>query len=260
MNIAGAAPLSTALKAMSGIGRRVAGLVLPPVCMACRKPVADANALCATCWSELTLISRPYCERLGVPFSYELGPGALSAEAIADPPPFEHARAVAVYNGVARDIVHALKYRDRTELSEMLAAMMARTGRELLADADLLIPVPLHAGRLWARRFNQAALLAMALGRASDVEVDPLVLRRIRATRHQVGLNSKERDRNVRGAFRVASDHKERVVGKHVVLVDDVYTTGATVKACTRALLRGGADRVDVLVFARVVGDTDGTI
>lgn len=238
-------------------GRLIDGL-LPPLCLACRRPVADADALCVACWSDLALIERPYCERLGTPFAYDLGPGALSAEAIAHPPPFARARAVALYKGVARDLVHGLKYRDRQEMATFLARMMARAGAELLTDDAVLVPVPLYYWRLWRRRFNQSALLATGIGKASGLPVELSALKRIRATRQQVGLSQRERERNVQGAFRVDQDGRSRIAGRRVVLIDDVLTTGATAQACTRALLRGGAASVDLLVFARVVGD-DGT-
>ncbi len=238
------------------VRRRVVDALLPPVCMACRRPVADSHALCVSCWSQLRLIDRPYCERLGTPFAYDLGPGALSAEAIANPPPYDRARAVAAYTGVARNLVHGLKYRDRQELARLLAGMMARAGRDLLCDGVVLVPVPLYYWRLWRRRFNQSALLAEGIAAAAgaDVAVEAGALRRIRATRQQVGLSQSERSRNVQGAFRVADEHRVRIAGRRVVLIDDVLTTGATANACTRALTRAGAASVDVLVFARVVG------
>jgi len=242
------------LRAARHQGRQLFDLVLPPVCMACRQPVADPDAVCATCWSKLTFIEAPYCARLGTPFSYDLGEGALSAEAIANPPPFERARAAVVYDGVARDIVHAFKFHDHAELTALLARLMVRAGGELLAETDILVPVPLHRWRLWRRRFNQSALLAAAIGAATGLASDPLALRRIRATRQQIGLTGSERDSNVRGAFRVAPEHRAAIAGRNVLLIDDVLTTGATAKACTRALLRAGAARVDILVFARVVG------
>ncbi|MBB4305573.1 ComF family protein [Rhodobium orientis] len=245
---------------MGAAGRSLFDLVLPPVCMACRQPVAVADALCARCWSRLTLIDKPYCARLGIPFSYDLGEGALSAEAIADPPPFDRARAAAVFDDVARDVVHGFKYRDHTEHVRLMARLMARAGQELLDDADVIVPVPLHRWRLWRRRFNQAALLGAEISRLTGVAFDPLILHRIRATQHQVGLTGSERDRNVRGAFRVTPDRRPAIADRRVLLIDDVLTSGATVKASTRALLRGGAQSVDVLVFARVVGKETGII
>lgn len=232
--------------------RRLLDLVLPPVCMACRTPVAEPHAVCAACWARLRPIERPYCERLGIPFGYDLGEGALSAEAIADPPVFDRARAAVLYEDVARDLVQGFKYHDRTEIAPLLGRMTARAGRELTADADVIVPMPLHRRRLWTRKFNQAAMIALEVGRASGVPVEVAALLRIRATRPQVGLGERERSENVRGAFRVAPARRDRIAGRRVVLVDDVLTTGATASAATRALKRAGARRVDVLTFARV--------
>ncbi|CAN5284752.1 ComF family protein [soil metagenome] len=239
------------------LARRAAdGLVnitLPPQCLACHAPVAAAGSLCAGCWSRLRLIERPMCQRLGTPFTYDLGPGALSAEAIADPPPIDRCRAVAAFDDIARNLVHGLKYRDRLELAAWMAGWMVRAGSELGAAVDVVVPVPLHRRRLWLRRYNQSALLA---GNVADRLGKPLstnALTRIRPTPQQVGLSAGERDRNVRGAFRVPADRKAEIAGRRVLLVDDVYTTGATARAATRALLRAGATAVDVLVFARVV-------
>jgi ComF family protein len=242
---------------IAALARRVAdGVVnttLPPQCLACHTPVAAAGSLCAACWSHLRLIEKPLCERLGTPFSYDLGPGALSAEAIADPPPFDRCRAVAAFDDIARNLVHALKYRDRLELAAWMAGWMARAGSELAAVADVVVPVPLHRWRLWWRRYNQSALLAGNVAGRVGKPLYANALTRIRATPQQVGLSANERDRNVRGAFRVPAERKAEIAGRRVLLVDDVYTTGATARAATRALLRAGASAVDVLVFARVV-------
>lgn len=247
-------PPLAALKAGAlALTLRLADLALPPHCLACQRPVARLGALCPTCWGELRLIEKPYCAALGIPFAYDLGAGALSAEAIADPPPFERCRAVAAFDDVARRLVHGLKYRDRLELAKWMGGWMARAGGELTADADLVIPVPLHRRRLWWRRFNQSAALAKAVADAAHKPLATGVLARVKATEQQVGLTAAERDKNVRGAFRVPAGEKPGLAGRRVLLVDDVYTTGATVKAATRALLRGGAKAVDVLVFARVV-------
>lgn len=227
-------------------------LILPPVCMACRRPVERAHGLCAGCWSKLRPIERPYCERLGIPFGYDIGEGALSAEAIASPPVFDRARAAVLFEDVARDLVHGLKYHDRTELVRLIGRMTARAGRDLLGDADVVVPLPLHRSRLFTRKFNQAALIAFDVGKIAEVAVDPTALIRIKATRPQVGLSEAERAANVRGAFRVPTSHRAVIEGRRVVLVDDVLTTGATVSAATRALKRAGAAGVDVLTFARV--------
>ncbi len=242
------------------VSRRVADLILPPHCLACGKRVAGAGALCSSCWGDLRLIEKPYCASLGIPFAYDLGEGAMSAEAIADPPPFARCRAVAAFDDIARRLVHGLKYRDRLDLAAWMAGWMARAGAEVLEDAEAIVPVPLHRRRLWWRRFNQSALLAGEIARRAGKPLAPTALLRIKATPQQVGLSANERDLNVRGAFRVPKERRDEIAGRQVVLVDDVYTTGATAKAATRALLRGGARSVDVLVFARVVRPAGRTI
>src|SRR5262249_19241308 len=155
---------------------------------ACRGLLGDDGGLCASCWSKLSFIARPYCERLGIPFGYEQGPGALCAEAVASPPAFGRARAAVRYDEVARALVHALKYGDRLALAPALGRWMAQAGRELTEGADALVPVPLHWRRLWTRRFNQAAALAAAISIESGLPLLDNALKRTRATAQQVGL------------------------------------------------------------------------
>jgi ComF family protein len=242
-----------------GVFRRALDIALPTLCPACREPVRDSG-LCAACWSKLSLIAPPYCARLGIPFAYDPGPGILSMQAISDPPAYHRARAVTRYDEVARAMVHALKYGDRLDLAPVMGNWMGRAGRELLEGAEALIPVPLHWRRLWARRFNQSALLAQAISRETGVKVCDAALRRIKPTAQQVGLSQSERALNVQGAFRVPADRKADVVGRNLVLVDDVLTSGATSDACARALLRAGARSVDLVVFARVVDAVEAPI
>ena len=251
-----AQPLAWRSRWVTGLGataRRILDVGLPPLCPTCREPVADPGALCSQCWSKLTFISRPYCERLGIPFAYDPGPGVLSMEAIADPPSYNRARAAVRYDETARTMVQAFKYGNRLDLAPAMGRWMATAGRELLSEADALVAVPLHWRRLWSRRFNQAATLAQTISRLSAVPVAHDLLKRVRATRQQVGLTQAERARNVQGAFRVPRETRPQVLGKRLVLVDDVLTSGATLDTCARILLRAGAANVDVLVFARVV-------
>jgi ComF family protein len=247
-----APPRRAAGAALSALGRRALDLVLPPLCIGCSRPVADHGGLCPACWGELHLIARPYCERLGTPFTVDLGPGALSPKAIADPPAFGRARAVARFEGTARRLVHRLKYSDRLDLAPAMGRWMRRAGAEILAEADALVPIPLHRTRLWRRRFNQSSELARAISAAGGPPVLHDVLARRRATRSQVGLSAGERARNLQGAFRVAPDARAAIAGRRLVLVDDVMTTGATIDAAARALRRAGAAEVDALVFALV--------
>jgi ComF family protein len=212
--------------------RTAIDLVLPPTCLSCRNPVATAGGLCSACWGGHGLHRAPLlrparCDRLGTPFVSDDGDATLSPAAIADPPAYDRARAAAHW--------------------------MARAGRELLTDADALVPVPLHWSRLWQRRFNQSAMLARAISARTNVPVADDILVRTRATAPQVGLARKERARNVQGAFAVENPARIRVKGRKLIVIDDVLTSGATVDACARVLRRAGATRVDVLVLARVV-------
>ncbi len=246
---------SKTLRRGRALAAAVLDLVFPPACLACRKAVTAHGALCPSCWRRVGFIEKPYCERLGTPFPYDLGvPGLLSPEAMANPPVYHRARAVARFeDGPVRDLVHRLKYGDRLELAKPLGLWMARAGAELLAGADLLVPVPLHRRRLIWRRFNQANALAEIVGRASGKTVEPFALARIKPTLPQVGLSRAQRADNVQGAFAVPGSAQGAIAGRNVLLIDDVLTSGATLNAAARALLRGGAARVDVLVFARVV-------
>ncbi len=177
----------------------------------------------------------------------------ISPAAFADPPAFDHARAAMRFSDVARDLVHLLKYGDRLDLVKPFANWMTRAGNEILRDADLLIPVPLHWTRLFQRRFNQSAELARAISRQTKLPVLDDVLVRVRATSPQVGLARDERAKNVHGAFAVEKNSRTKLKAKRIVLVDDVLTTGATANACARVLRRAGAARIDVLTLTRVV-------
>lgn len=237
-----AAWMEPARAAASRVATAALDILYPPTCLACRTATHSHGALCPRCWSAMRFIERPFCERLGTPFEQDLGDGLLSPQAMADPPAFGRARAVARFeDGPSRKLVHRLKYSDRGELARPLGRWMARAGGDLLADADLLVPVPLHPVKLWRRRFNQAAALAGAISREAGVPCALTALRRLKATRSQVGLSRTQRAENVQGAFRASDDGA--VKGRKVVLVDDVLTSGATANAATRALLRAGLRR-----------------
>ena len=246
------ASLAACRTAFRGMARLALDVLLPTLCVACRAPV-HGEGVCAACWSKLSFIAPPFCERLGIPFVYDPGPGILSMQAIADPPAYNRARAAVRFDEVARILVHGLKYHDRADLAPTLGRWMRRAGAELLAEADLLMPVPLHWRRAWARRYNQSGALATVIGRQCGVAVAGHILKRVRPTLQQTGLSRTERAQNVQGAFQVPPARRGEVEGRRVVLVDDVLTSGATVDACARALLRAGAANIDVLVFARVV-------
>ena len=233
--------------------RAALDLVYPPVCLACSKAVAEPDGLCVECWQALIPISAPMCPVLGLPFAADMGQEAVSAEALADPPVFDRARAAFAYSPMSARIVSRFKYGDHPELSGFMAAAMERAGAEFWPDSPILVPVPLHRFRQWRRRYNQSAELARRLAGARGLSFVPDLARRRRHTRQQVGLNAEQRKRNVAGAFAVDASVAGRWAGRRVVLVDDVLTTGATVSALARTLRRAGFDQIDVISFARVV-------
>jgi ComF family protein len=245
------------VRALGKIGRdaatRVLDIVLPPRCLSCGGSVGEHGQLCASCWAEVSFIAPPVCAACGTPFAFDGGPGALCGACIAARPPYGRARAVMRYDDGARALLLGFKHADRTDRAPALARWMARAGPELLAEADVIVPVPLHRWRLLHRRFNQSALLAHALGRIAGTPVAAGLLCRRRNTPPQGTLTRAQREDNVSGAFQVRAGQAVRVAGRRVLLVDDVLTTGATATACTEALLEAGARRVDLLMLARTL-------
>ena len=189
---------------------------------------------------------------------YDSGSAIVSAAALADPPEYDRARAVAHFDGVVRNMIHGLKYADRHDGRRLFARWLSSAGDELLADADLLVPVPLHRWRLLQRRFNQAAILAQELARLRGMPWHPDALARVRRTPQQVGLTRDQRRRNMAAAFQVCASALPAITGRKIVLIDDVITTGATVEACARVLKAAGAFQVDVLAVAMVPGPRGG--
>jgi ComF family protein len=228
-------------------------LVTPPKCLACRCAVTTGATLCIPCWQTLTFLDEPVCDALGTPFEYDEGDGMLSPAAIADPPEWNKARAALAFDDGSRHLIHLLKYQDTQEAGVLMARMMLGAGRKVIAEADVLMPVPLHRFRLWQRRFNQAAYLAGIIAHQSGKPLVVDVLVRDKRTRQQVGLTAEARRKNVRRAFSIAPEKRPVVDGKTVLLIDDVRTTGATVAACARTLKDSGAVQVHVLTFALVL-------
>lgn len=233
-------------------GRKTLDVVYPAHCPGCGAATSEPGALCGPCWQAMPFITRPFCERLGTPFAIDIGGPLLSPSAIAEPPVFNRARAVALHDGPARAFVHRLKFSDRLDLALPMARLMAVAGKDVLEGADALVPVPLHWTRLLSRRFNQSAALAEAIGHQTGVPVEPGLLRRVKRTPQQVGLSRPQRVANLQGAFAVPEAMRPAVSGRRLVLIDDVHTTGATLNAAARVLRRAGAAEVEVLTFTKV--------
>jgi ComF family protein len=236
--------------------RNAVDVITPPLCLACQTPVTTGAALCTGCWQKLHFIDEPVCDVMGTPFAYDEGDGAVSPAALANSPAWDKARAAVVFDEVSQHLVHLLKYQDNHEVALAMARMMAGAGRNVLAETDVVVPVPLHRRRLWQRRFNQAALLAQHMARDKALPCLVDILERKTATSSQVGLDAQARRRNMRSAFSVSPEKRAMIEGKRVLLVDDVRTTGATAEACAATLHKAGAAQVFVLSFALVLTPT----
>jgi ComF family protein len=226
-------------------------LLIPPRCLLCAVPVPRGGGLCADCWGRLSFLGPPLCQRCGLPFEVEGVEASLCGACLVAPPRFRRARSVLRYDRVAKDLILGFKYADRTGRSPHFALWMARAGQDLLDQTDLIVPVPLHPWRLFRRGYNQAALLANGLARQAGRTCCPDALARVRNTVRQGHLGRQDRRANLHGVIRMA--RPDVVDGRRVLLVDDVFTTGATVGECAQVLLSGGAVAVDVLTLARVV-------
>jgi ComF family protein len=238
-------------KTLAAIG----DLIVPPCCLVCRAPLGAHHLLCAPCWREVHFIRPPLCDVLGIPLPFDTGERMVSAAAVARPPAYDRARAVAHYSGAMRTLIHQFKYADRHDARALFGRWLAEAGHDLSVGIDVVVPVPLSRLRLLSRRFNQAVILAQELSRQTGLAVDSHLLQRSRFTKTQVGLTHDQRRRNLAGAFRVRRNRQDALKGRNVLLIDDVITTGATVEACARALKRAGAARVDVLALALVTNE-----
>lgn len=236
--------------------KRGLDMLYPPQCLSCGTSVTETGTLCSTCWADANFITDPQCTICGYPFAYDMGEEAICGACAAAPPAYDRARAAMVYNDRSRELILAFKHGDRTDRAPALGRWLIQAGAELLANAEIVVPVPLHWTRSFTRRFNQSALLAKVVARYADIAFSPEILTRHRRTPSQGRLNAGARQRNVQGAFAVPPRYRDSLKGKRVLLIDDVLTTGATVSACAGALRRAGAVGVDVLTVARVVRET----
>lgn len=238
---------------MSGL----ADLIWPPLSLLSYAPVSAHGQLSPEDWKKIVFLDEPQCAACGFPFDWPPGEGAVCGPCAARAPAFDTARSAFVYTPESRRLILSLKHGGRVDGLAAFGGWMHRAGREMLADADFLVPVPLHPRRLRQRRFNQSLLLAQSVARLCAVPCDPHMLMRKRATPSQGSQSAKGRRRNVAGAFGVREGAAGRAKGARLILIDDVYTTGATLEACARALKRAGASRIDALTLARVVRTSD---
>lgn len=236
---------------------RAIDTILPPRCVVTGEVVERQGMVAPSAWVGLDFIADPFCACCGFPFEFEVDTGSLCTSCLSHEPPFEIARSALKYNETSRSIILGFKHADKTHVVRAFVPWLKRAGGDMLADADFIMPVPLHYWRLVSRRYNQAGLIATSIGAASNVPVLLDGLARVRATPSQGHLTAKERHKNVKRAFAVNTAHKAKIKGKNIILIDDVYTTGATVKECAKVLRKAGAAKVSILTLARVVRDGD---
>lgn len=262
---AGGAPTALLLRAATAL----LDIILPPRCLGCGQIVQDNVGFCPDCWSGLHFIDGPACARCDTPLPQAQGIGALCGACLTRLPPYDRVLAPLAYGRAARDIVMRFKYGRRVATAAVMARLMEEPLRRLLDDragdapapaagqtADdlpLLVPVPLHRWRLWWRGFNQAAVLAQHLAKRTHLPMAIDALVRTRSTGSMRGRGRVARARQVSGAFALTPRGRDEIDGRQIILIDDVFTTGATAATCAKALLAGGARQVSVIAFARVL-------
>jgi ComF family protein len=234
------------LKAILG---RAVDLIFPPHALDAA-PRPQSSGYSADAWARVRFISEPFCDGCGAPFEYAMADRC--AACLASPRAFARARSAVVYDDASRDLILQFKHADRTDLAGLFAGWINRAADDLLSEADLIAPVPLHPSRLLARRYNQAAEIARPLARRRRIAYLPDGLQRRKASESQAGKSASGRRRNVAGAFIAPDRAKPRIAGRRILLIDDVLTTGATAEACAKALLKAGAAAVDLATVARV--------
>lgn len=227
--------------------------VLPPRCVVSGEVVDRQGSLSAGVWSAINFISDPFCETCGVPFEFLVDGKSICPACQTNPPLFRKARSAVIYDDDSRNLILRFKHADQTHMTHSFLPWMMRAGGSLLEETDLIVPVPLHPMRLFRRRYNQAALLTQVLAKTTEKPCLLDAVRRVKATPTQGRLTYKKRQQNVKDAFAVNPSVRERIEGQKILLVDDVYTSGATIKECTKVLLANRAVSVDVLTLARVV-------
>lgn len=238
---------------MKSFGQLV-DFILPPRCIVTGEIVDQQGMLSSEAWAQLNFIADPLCDKCGVPFEFDDGYGQNQcATCLKEPPPLDKARSALVYDDESRNIILAFKHGDKTHFVKGFMPWLKRAGADVLHDADFIIPVPLHPWRLLQRRYNQSGLISFFLGQ--DIQTKVLLdgLIRVRSTPTQGHLRVKDRKKNVRRAFSCNAKYGSLFRGKNILLIDDVFTTGATVNECANTLLASGANKVSVLTLARAV-------
>lgn len=225
--------------------KQILNFLLPPHCPICHARLQDEFLLCGPCFSGLKFINNHICSLCG----REILSGKMCGECLRKSPKFDKCLSVFQYNTTIKSLILPFKHADHQELAPLFVKWLILKGKPLIEECDVLIPVPLHARRLFKRKYNQSALLAQKLAQHFKKEYQPLVLKRKRNTPSQGHLNKQKRQENIRGAFYVATP--EKIQGKKILLIDDVYTTGATLNECAKVLKKAKVQKVYCLTLCR---------
>lgn len=236
--------------ALKSLWNTTIDMILPPRCLGSGDIVDIQGMVSPKVWPQLQFIEAPFCRTCGIPFSFEIANDAICAACMEREPLFDQSRSAVIYNEASRKMVLDFKYGDRLHAIHTFAPWMIRCGQNLIDEADFIVPVPLHQKRLRERMFNQSALLAQEIAKRSNKVYIPDALLRTRHTLPQKGLNARARDKNVQGAFAVNA--KQDLKNKNILLIDDVFTSGATLNECAKVLKVAKAASVNVLTIARV--------
>ncbi len=235
------------------IACKIFDFLLPARCLSCTKLIEEPHALCSECWKNLNFITTPFCRGCGFPFEVEIGEQALCGRCIQAPASYTHARAALCYDDACKPLILRFKHSDAIHLAPLMSKWMLRAGKDLIDQADYMVPVPLHWQRMFVRRYNQAALLTLELSKLTKKSTAVDMLKRHRSTPPQGSKRAGSRQQNVAGAFVINPSWYPKIRGKTILLIDDVMTSGATLQSCTAPLLKAGAKRVDVLTIAKVI-------
>lgn len=241
--------------------RKITKYLFPNRCLKCSKTIEDKSSICYQCFDKIDFITYPNCKSCGRPFEFDNGVNTICPTCIKDKRPvIKYNRSCFEYSNIAKSMIFAFKFYDKTNLAKIFAKWMVKAGEDFFKDnkrniktPDVIVPVPLHWTRLITRKYNQSALLANELSKLTDIEVNHQVLKRGKKTKPQVQFNGKARVKNVRDAFVVRKNKGIEVKGKTILLIDDVYTTGATIKECAKALKKEGAEHIYSLTIAKVI-------
>jgi len=230
--------------------KRLINLIFPARCIACESYNTQAD-LCSPCWSQLTFITRPYCNLCSLPFAYEDEADSICGHCIKQKPQYDQAISILKYDDDSQKLIHKFKYRDQLHILNYLVNLMSNIGKDIIQEADIIIPVAMYKYKLLKRGYNQAALLAMKIASKNKILYLPQVLIKKKNSPAQAGLKKEERIKNIKNTFELNAKFIKRIQGKKILLIDDVITTGSTIDECCKILSKANPSKILVLTLAK---------